>query len=179
MSNYGRALPVQGRRSASVNGARYACSLCRIDYEVATGRKATCPMCEMKKEMGALREQIQTMAQEQYLLKDDLRRAEMRSNLTETLREGLDLAEFEDLAMIKAIAYRWRADPDNFEVRALLLQGRAALEVCASGGAVEFFVPTSVGGVVFVETYMALVNAQGRLKAMERYAQAIAAKLAP
>lgn len=179
------AMPVQAKRGTGGTGmSRYSCSACKIDYQVGDGRKALCPLCDAKAVIESLREQIQNAAQETYMLQGDLERAQTHSSLVGTLREALHIADFEDAAMIKAIAYRWRADPDSLEVMAIRGGGRyqgqtkVMLEICPESGEREHFVPSSVGGVAFVETYDELVRSMGVTKAMQQYVQAIAAKLA-
>lgn len=172
------SFPVQAR----AGDGRGKCSSCRIEYPVDHGRVPVCPLCEKIHEVESLRQQIGDMALEAQMLKSDLERAEVRSDLVGTLRESLNLADPEDLAMLKAIAYRWRAEQDTFHVTVVRRLGRlgrrSVLEIRPGHDRErEYFEPTSVGGVAFVDTYEDLVKAQGHVPAMQHYARAIAGRL--
>ena len=181
-------MPVQGKRGQgdAPGTSKYSCSTCKIDYHVAEGRNAVCPLCEANRIVESLREQVHSMAQQVSMLEDDLRRARNESSLVDAMREALTLADPEEVAEIKAIAYRWRDDPGQIAVKAVKPRShgtfrggsKIALEVAPRSGESEYFVPSSVGGVAFVESYGDLVKARGNVKAMEQYAQAIAGKLA-
>jgi hypothetical protein len=183
-------IPIQAPRRPGVDPPgvnKFTCSSCAIDYPVPEGRKPLCPLCDALKQMESLRQQILALGQERDLLEGDLVRARREANVVATMRDALSIADPVDAAEIKAIAYRWRADPGLVAVSPVRLQvdesskRRLAIQVQVRGGgdpSTEFFVPTSVGGVVFAESYEELVKARGAVEAMKQYAQAIAGKLA-
>lgn len=176
-----QSFPIQGRRGAGdIDGAsKYSCSSCRIDYHVKEGLRAVCPLCEAEDRNAALRRQIDTLAQELEMVKGDLKRAQSEADIMQTMRHALSMAEATDIAEIKAIAYRWRADPHNISVRTMQMnkQRKLAIELQSRQGDCEVFIPISVGGVVFVASFHDLIKARGTVRAMDGYAQAIAGKL--
>ena len=182
-----RSLPVQGKRGAgdAPGLEKYSCSACRIDYQVHEGRKALCPLCEAREEIATLRQHLDSMSQQTMILESDLERARNESSMIDAMRQALSLAESGDVAEIKAIAYRWRSEPQRIVVQCCMSPddgSRWALKVRERNrpsGATEVFVPQSVGGVAFVETFRDLMRARGSVKAMEGYSQAIADNLAP
>ena len=178
-------LPVQGKRASDTPGLdKYACSKCRIDYSVLQGQSAICPLCESKQESESLRRQVDSLARKVELLETDLEVARSESSMVDAMRQALALADPEDVAEIKAIAYRWRDDPQKLVVLATNVSptgSKWALETRQRnrpGGNTDVFVPVSVGGVAFVETYRDLTKARGNVRAMEGYSQAIASQLA-
>lgn len=184
VKKYHASIPVQGRRGPgdAQNMVKFTCSGCRIDYQMRETQKAVCPLCDEKDRNEHLRIQIDTLAQELEMTRKDLERARSESDLVQTMRHALLVAEPDDLAQIKAIVYRWRADPDNYVVLGAS-KGRGrnrsiVIELRQRKGDSEFFVPTSVGGVAFVASYYDLVKARGAARAMEGYAQAMAPYLA-
>lgn len=189
MRRVGRApvaiLPVQARReSGDVLGVgRYTCSACRIDYQQSDNMKPQCPLCDAKNEMDSLRAQILAMGQEIGMLQQDLQRARAESRVVDAMRQAFSIAEPSDRANIKSIVYQWRENQSGVSVGCVRLskpgKPRWALEVrFRDGRDGEFFVPESIGGVVFVESYRDLVNAQGTVAAMKQMAQSIAGTLA-
>jgi len=170
--------PVQAKRS----DGKHSCSACKIDY-LSQGKNPICPLCEKIHENESLRKQIGELAMDLQMTRDDLRRSETRSDMVSVLREALDLADLEDLATLKVIVYRWRAAQDTFKVTVVHAPSkskrgeRAKLEMRPDPHTREYFEPVSVGGVAFVETFEELIKAQGHVKAMEQYAQAIASRL--
>jgi hypothetical protein len=175
-------LPAQARRGeGDVPGTtRYTCSKCRIDYHGDSGERPACPLCEAEEEMESLREQILTLAQEKGMIKDDLRRALSQLDMATSLHDSLELADWEDLAFIKSVAYRLREDPsldvlttstkkDGKMRRALLVSDQDDT---------ERHVPVSVGGVAFAETYNLLIKSMGALGAKKQFMQAVADRLA-
>lgn len=179
-----KKMPVQAPRGQGrVRGMElFSCSGCNIDYHLRRGSKPVCPLCEANRQIEDLREHIATMGREAGLLESDLARAKSETSTFHAMKEGFSLCEPEDVAEIKSIAYRWRDDPTMI-VRGVEAGGESKVEVRGlqlemSDGRVEYFAPTSVGGLIFVESYVELVKSRGTRKAMESYADAVAGKLA-
>lgn len=181
---------VQGKRGPGEfeGTTKYTCSLCMIDYHVVEGNHAVCPLCDANREMEALREQLHSTSQQVGLLQSDLRRARAEADLVTAMRESLDLTDSQDMAEMKAIAYRWRANPDKVVVQYTTPKvGRfadgsdIALTVHLREGQRkhEVFVPSSIGGVAFARFYADLCRARGNVQAMNGYTQAMAKQLTP
>lgn len=123
------------------------------------------------------------MGQEIGMLQQDLQRARAESRIVDAMRQAFSIAESSDRANIKSIVYQWRENQSGISVGCARLSSpgrpRWALEVrFRDGRDDEFFVPESIGGVVFVESYRDLVSAQGTVAAMKQMAQSIAGTLA-
>lgn len=175
-----KTFPVQGKRGpGDVSGTtKVSCSSCRIDYHIKNGMKSVCPLCDSLEVVDSLRVQIGNLAQELEMTKKDLVRAQSESDAMQTMRSAISIADIEDVAEIKGIAYRWRSDPDQIVVLGSKAKKRVGIEIRRrDGGDSEFFYPMSVGGVAFVAAYHDLVKARGAERAMDGYAQAVAEKL--
>jgi len=175
-SMHANHMPMQSRVREDRAFVYYRCSLCQIDYRIQHSQHPVCPLCEANREMEALRQEIARMAQESDLREQDLHQAEALGDLASLLREALSLAEFEDLAQIKAMVYRYRADPDNVSVTAGLHGGNRAIYLRDRGGHDEWR-PTSIGGKAFADTYADLIKARGQARAMEICAEVVAGRL--
>lgn len=175
-----RVFAVQGKRGPTEGGMKYTCSSCKIDYIVKENLKPICPLCEADDINASLRVQIDLLAQELTMVQSELERARAESDIVQTMRSAISVADIDDLVELKAIAYRWRSDPDDVVVLTRRSRrGNASLFVkLRSSNNESVFSPTSVGGVAFVAAYSDLVKARGAVRAMDGYAEAIASRLA-
>lgn len=175
--------PVQARTVDQQDGLgvadRYACSSCRITYQVAQGERARCPLCDMKRRYLEL-QNASTMLRNQLELSEESRNAlGVVADVVVAMQRAMDLVDLDDMTFLKSVLYRFRQDSTDISLgvlRAKAENGRSRVIGFLAHpryGDPEPRACTSVGGVALAGYYDEVSRSTGSVAALSTLIRAM------
>ncbi len=164
----------------------YRCSSHVVLYATRTGAKPICPVCEAERSAAFLQGQVDELTRANEMVQKERDMLQMQLDISTGILHAFDLAEGEDKALIKTVAYRWRSvegDATKMVVSPLgMPKGRKTRPigfVVVESGQSPFQYPlTSVGGLMVARLWSDARRMYGWKKAMDIFMQAVVGRLA-
>lgn len=167
---------------------KYSCSNHQITYYAGHGDSPLCPVCDSESIIRGLRSSVELLNGQVIHLTNEVETLRREVDITRSMRDALAITDGPDLAFLKSVAYRWRAE------RALslkvthgkggttkALRGRPGpangFVVIPRAGEPEAHVFTSIGGRAIAEYYDEGQRTAGPLQALTMLTRALNAHL--
>ena len=181
---------LQGRtadQDVAAVATKYACSVCQITYYVPIKQKAHCPLCDAARRVTELQAAMTVVRNQLALREAEFVRLQTTVDLTQAMRNALDIAGEDDLTFLKSVLYRFRDDKASIGLR-VTHGGRATVRATSApvngflalprGLEPEAHICTSIGGVAIAGYFDEAVRTAGTPFAMTVLIRALGLKLA-
>lgn len=163
--------PGQGAQieiEATAHFTKFKCSRCAIQYEIKRGATVDCPLCAQEIKTEQMRRALKEATKKLELMEERLHRLESQNDLRSAIRKALDLVEAEDMAFLKGVLYRWRADKSiNLKVTRGRTNKANGFIAMSRHGKPEGHTCSSIGGVAVAALYEEALRTVGTAEAMK------------
>lgn len=160
-----------------------SCAACQIQYYVPREAEKTCPLCSAHQEIGRLQGVIHELRSDVQLAMQNSERLSVQVNELDAMRKALTVISKDDLAFVKSVVYRMKADETSVTLVAtqdhddrwlFLVRTKKA----GAGRIAEEHHCTSMGGIALAASFMQATKVSGTAQATRMLLRSLSQHLA-